>query len=102
MVVVKFSGGTIVPIVNSEITTGNHHRDEAMDFGVSVRERRKALHLSQLELAELAQVSERFVREVENNKPSLRLDKLQAVLAVLGYELAIIDYVPPALRRPQL
>ena len=73
-----------------------------MDFGVSVRERRKALHLSQLELAELAQVSERFVREVENNKPSLRLDKLQAVLAVLGYELAIIDYVPPALRRPQL
>ena len=48
-----------------------------MDFGASVRERRKALQLSQLELAELAQVSERFVREVEHNKPSLRLDKLQ-------------------------
>lgn len=70
-----------------------------MDFGASVRERRKALQLSQLELAELAQVSERFVREVEHNKPSLRLDKLQAVLAAIGYELTIADYVPPALRR---
>lgn len=70
-----------------------------MDFGATVRERRKALQLSQLELAELAQVSERFVREVEHNKPSLQLDKLQAVLAAIGYELTIVDYVPPALRR---
>lgn len=52
-----------------------------------VRARRAALRLTQRELADLAGVSERFVRLVEADKDSVRLDKLVAVLDVLGLEL---------------
>jgi y4mF family transcriptional regulator len=51
------------------------------------RERRKALRLTQAELAELAGVSERFVRLVESGKTTVRLDKLQPLLDVLGLRL---------------
>lgn len=54
-----------------------------------VRERRKALRLTQTELAELAGVSERFVRLVEADKQSVRLDKLQPLLDVLGLRLRV-------------
>lgn len=53
------------------------------------RDRRVALRLTQQELADLAGVSERFVRLVESGKDSVRLDKLDAVLAVLGLELRV-------------
>ncbi len=56
-------------------------------LGTMVRRRRRELHLNQLDLAQLAGVSERFVREVEHDKQTLRLDKLTTVLAVLGLEL---------------
>lgn len=56
-------------------------------LGGTVRERRRALDLGQEEVAELAGVSERFVREVERDKPTVRLDKLTALLAALGLEL---------------
>lgn len=51
------------------------------------QQRRAELHLTQTEAAELAGVSERFVRLVEAGKLSVRLDKLQAYLSVLGLEL---------------
>lgn len=56
-------------------------------LGQQVRARRRSLSLLQSDVADLAQVSERFVREVEHDKPTLRLDKLSAVLAVLGLRL---------------
>ncbi len=40
-----------------------------------------------MELPELADVSERFVRSLEQNKATVRLDKLTAVLDALGLEL---------------
>ena len=52
-----------------------------------VAARRKSLALTQADAAALAGVSERFVREVEGDKKSLRLDKLVALLGVLGLEL---------------
>jgi len=52
-----------------------------------VRQRRKELGLTQVDAAELAGVSERFVRLVESGKQSVRLDKLEALLAALGLEL---------------
>lgn len=55
-----------------------------------VRERRRALGLSQQDLAGLAGVSERFVRFVEQGKPSVRLDALGAVLDALGLELDVV------------
>lgn len=58
-------------------------------FGSSIRERRKALGLRQSELADLAGVSERFVRAAEQDKSSVQLDSLSAVLDALGLELRI-------------
>lgn len=55
----------------------------------TVRERRRSLRLGQQALADLAGVSERFVREVESGKPTVRLDKLAAVLDALGLELSV-------------
>lgn len=52
-----------------------------------VRARRHQLRLTQLQLAELAGVSERFVRLVESGKPSVQLDKLESLLEAVGLEL---------------
>ncbi|HET7414970.1 MAG TPA: type II toxin-antitoxin system Y4mF family antitoxin [Arthrobacter sp.] len=54
-----------------------------------VRERRTLLQLSQIDVADLAGVSERFVRFIEHGKSSLQLDSLVAVLDVLGLELKL-------------
>lgn len=56
-----------------------------------VRERRRASGLSQRALAELAGVGVRVVSEIENGKPTLRLDVVNAVLAVFGKRLGPTD-----------
>jgi y4mF family transcriptional regulator len=53
------------------------------------RARRGSLRLSQRELAELAGVSERFVRFVEQGKRTVQLDSLLALLDTLGLELRV-------------
>lgn len=58
-----------------------------MRLAIDVRQRRKELGLSQVDVADLAGVSERFVRLVEGGKDSVRLDKLVALLDALGLEL---------------
>ncbi|WP_138443710.1 helix-turn-helix transcriptional regulator [Sinomonas susongensis] len=68
------------------------------EIAMRVRERRRALALTQQDLADLAGVSERFVRFVEQGKPSIRLDALTAVLEALGLEL---DVVPRRAGRPR-
>lgn len=59
-------------------------------IATQVRARRRALALTQQDLADLAGVSERFVRFVEQGKPSVRLDTLSAVLGALGLELDVV------------
>jgi HTH-type transcriptional regulator/antitoxin HipB len=54
-----------------------------------VRVRRAALGLTQQDLADMAGVSERFVRFVEQGKPSVQLDSLTALLETLGLELRL-------------
>jgi len=58
-----------------------------------VKEKRKQLNLTQLELAERAGVGLRFVRELEQGKESLRLDKVNQVLALFGSEIGVIKKV---------
>lgn len=55
----------------------------------TLRDRRRALGLRQSELAELAGVSTRFIGELEGGKQTVRLDKLQAVLDVLGLTMEL-------------
>ena len=59
----------------------------------AVRTRRRDLRLRQDQLAELAEVSERFVHSVESGKPTLQLDKLLSLLEALGLHLAVASGV---------
>lgn len=53
-----------------------------------VEQRRKLLQLSQPGLAAKVGVGLRFVRELEQGKPTLWLDKVNQVLRLFGHELA--------------
>jgi y4mF family transcriptional regulator len=52
-----------------------------------VKNRRKLTKLTQRDLAEKAGVGLRFVRELEAGKTTLRMDKVNCVLALFGHEL---------------
>jgi len=65
--------------------------DSLGDVGEFVRARRKANHMTQRDLAELAGVGLRFVSELERNKPSVRMSVVNQVLAVFGKALGIVD-----------
>ena len=56
-----------------------------------IKQKRKRLKLTQPELADRAGVGLRFIRELEQGKPSVRLDKVNQVLALFGSELGVID-----------
>jgi y4mF family transcriptional regulator len=49
-----------------------------------IKQKRKENGLSQVELAERAGVGLRFVRELERGKQTLRMDKINDVLALFG------------------
>lgn len=52
-----------------------------------VKEMRRQYGLTQVDLSEKAGVGLRFVRELEQGKQSLRLDKVNDVLALFGAEM---------------
>jgi y4mF family transcriptional regulator len=52
-----------------------------------IKYQRKKLSLTQQQLAERAGVGLRFIREMEDGKETLRLDKVNQVLALFGYSL---------------
>ena len=55
----------------------------------AVRQRRQALGLTQLELADLAEVSERLIRDLERGPLTVGIDKLLSILESLGLEIRI-------------
>lgn len=61
-----------------------------------VIERRKALKLTQTQLADKAGVGLRFVRELERGKPTLRMDKVNEVLRFFGCQLGPVPIDQPA------
>jgi y4mF family transcriptional regulator len=67
-------------------------------LAAEVRSRRVQLGLTQQDLADMAGVSERFVRFVEQGKPSVQLDSLTAVLDTLGLELRLTTRTSQAVR----
>ncbi len=56
-----------------------------------VKQKRKELKLTQEDLALNAGVGLRFVRDLEQGKLTLRLDKVNDVLALFGKEVGVID-----------
>ena len=57
-----------------------------MKLGAFVKEKRNMVKLTQPELAAKAGVGLRFIRELEQGKETLRLDKVNQVLQLFGYE----------------
>jgi len=56
-----------------------------------VKQKRKELKLTQEDLALNAGVGLRFVRDFEQGKKTLRLDKVNDLLALFGKEVGVID-----------
>ncbi|MDE6542927.1 MAG: helix-turn-helix transcriptional regulator [Muribaculaceae bacterium] len=52
-----------------------------------VKEKRKEFGLTQVDLSQKAGVGLRFLRELEQGKETLRLDKVNQVLALFGSEM---------------
>lgn len=60
-------------------------------IGAFVRQRRIASGLSQRQLAELVGTGVRLISEIENEKPTLRMDAVNRVLAAFGKRLGPVD-----------
>lgn len=58
-----------------------------------IKDKRKLLGLTQRDLSEKAGVGLRFVRELEQGKESLKLDKINQVLALFGHEMGPVDSI---------
>jgi len=60
-------------------------------IGTFVRARRRAARLTQRQLAELVSTGTRLVSDLENDKPTLRMDAVNRVLAAFGKRLGAVD-----------
>ncbi len=54
---------------------------------VFMKQRRRKLKITQQQLAAKSGVGLRFIRDIEQGKASLRMDKVNQVLLMFGYEL---------------
>jgi len=59
-----------------------------MELPKYVKQMRKQYHLRQVDLSEKSGVGLRFIRELEQGKQTLRMDKVNQVLSLFGSELA--------------
>ncbi|HMP74589.1 MAG TPA: helix-turn-helix transcriptional regulator [Kiritimatiellia bacterium] len=64
------------------------------ELGPFVKEKRKRLKLTQHDLADRAGVGLRFIRELEQGKATLRMDKVNQVLALFGHCLGPVPAPP--------
>lgn len=65
-----------------------------MSISAFVKTQRKLHGLNQTELARKAGVGLRFIRELEQGKPTLRMDKVDQVLRLFGKTLGPVDWRP--------
>ena len=68
-----------------------------MSLSDFLKDKRKKLNLTQHQLAQKAGVGLRFVRDLEQGKTTLRMDKVNQVLKLFGQELG-----PQPINRNQL
>jgi y4mF family transcriptional regulator len=61
---------------------------ELKDF---IKKKRRQANLTQPDLADKAGVGLRFVREMEQGKETLRMDKVNQVLQLFGYQLGPVE-----------
>jgi y4mF family transcriptional regulator len=69
----------------------------ALMLSTQIKELRKKAGLTQVDLAKRTGVGLRFVRDVEQGKATVRMDKVNQVLALFGYHVeAVKDHEPSA------
>jgi y4mF family transcriptional regulator len=61
---------------------------ELKDF---IKEKRRLANLTQPDMSKKAGVGLRFVREMEQGKETLRMDKVNQVLKLFGFELGPVE-----------
>lgn len=66
-----------------------------MKLSAFVKQKRSLSGLTQPELAEKAGVGLRFLRELEQSKETLKLDKVNQVLNLFGYEMGPVKTQQP-------
>ncbi|MGD0959993.1 MAG: type II toxin-antitoxin system Y4mF family antitoxin [Methylomonas sp.] len=66
----------------------------AQEVGRIVASHRKALSLTQAELAGLARTGTRFISDLENGKGTVQFDKVMHILNLLGLDIVIVDRRP--------
>jgi y4mF family transcriptional regulator len=71
------------------MATTHQKPHERTGLAAAVRERRRQFDLRQEDLADLAGVSLRFVQALEAGKATVQLDRVEAVLEVLGLRLTV-------------
>ncbi len=64
-------------------------------FGKKIKELRKRAGLTQVECARRVGVGLRFIRDLEQGKPSVRLDKVNHVLKFFGHHVEIVPNHEP-------
>jgi y4mF family transcriptional regulator len=60
---------------------------EFIELQSYIKKMRKQYHLTQFDLSEKSGVGLRFVRELEQGKKTVRMDKVNQVLSLFGSEL---------------
>ena len=60
-----------------------------MDLSAFLKQQRKQSNLTQEELAAKSGVGLRLVREIEQGKATMRMDKVNQILALFGAELIV-------------
>jgi y4mF family transcriptional regulator len=68
---------------------GDIMADPLIEF---VKERRRTMGLTQKELADRAGIGLRFIRDLEQGKASLRLDKVNQLLALFGCRMEPVTF----------
>ncbi len=61
-----------------------------MELRILLKTLRKEAGLTQIDLAKKAGVSLRFIRDIEQGRKGMRMDKVNQVLALFGYHLEAI------------
>ncbi|MFB0946284.1 MAG: helix-turn-helix transcriptional regulator [Spirosomataceae bacterium] len=66
-----------------------------MNLASFLKQQRRETGLTQVDLAQKAGVGLRFVRDLEQGKETLRLDKVNQVLHLFGYEMGPVKHSQP-------
>lgn len=66
-------------------------KSDVGEIAWTVREHRRQLGYTQEQLAERVGVGLRFLRELERGKPTLRMDRVEQVLAYFGLKLGVVQ-----------